>query len=178
MDANAATVNAPSQTLRAQYFSTSYNILKKSLKESEALLSKEQAYSKNDLRFRSIYQNQLAGVLVALAPKFAPELIPELRTLATEKFAALSPNAAVMSRFTRLRLSDSEESSGDRSTDIAVALAKGDIYEAERLLGEVKDEKFRKAVAQTIAKVAFDLHLAKSELDDALSQARKLEDHE
>lgn len=178
VDANAATVNAPSQALRAQYFSTSYNILKKSLKESEALLSKEQGYSKNDLRFRSIYQNQLAGVLVALAPKFTPELIPELRTPATEQFAALSPNAAVMSRFTRLRLSDGEESSGDRSTDIAVALAKGDIYEAERLLGEVKDEKFRKAVAQTIAKVAFDLHLAKSELDDALSQARKLEDHE
>lgn len=178
VDANAATVNAPSQTLRAQYFSTSYNILKKSLKESEALLSKEQGYSKNDLRFRSIYQNQLAGVLVALAPKFAPELIPELRTVATEHFAALPDNAAVMSRFTRLRLSDNEESSGDRFTDTAVALAKGDIYEAERLLGGVEDEKFRKAVAQTIAKVAFELHLAKSELDDALSQARKLEDHE
>ncbi|MDQ3172107.1 MAG: hypothetical protein M3Q91_00155 [Acidobacteriota bacterium] len=178
VDANAATVNAPSQTLRAQYFSTSYNILKKSLKESEALLSKEQGYSKNDLRFRSIYQNQLAGVLEALAPKFAPELIPELRTVATEHFAALPDNAAVMSRFTRLRLSDNEESSGDRFTDTAVALAKGDIYEAERLLGGVEDEKFRKAVAQTIAKVAFELHLAKSELDDALSQARKLEDHE
>ena len=176
VDANAATVNAPSQTLRAQYFSTSYNILKKSLKESEALLSKEQGYSKNDLRFRSIYQNQLAGVLVALAPKFAPELIPELRTLATEQFAALSPNATAISRFTRMRLSDNEESSGDRFTDISVALAKGNIHEAERLLGAVEDEKFRKAAAQTIAKVAFDLHLAKSELDEALTEARKFED--
>ncbi len=176
VDANAATVNAPSQILRVRYFSTSYSVLKKSLKESEALLSKEQGYSKNDLRFRSIYQNQLAGVLVVLAPKFAPELIPELRTLATEQFAALSPNAMVMSRFTRMRLSDNQESSGDRFTDISVALAKGDIHQAERLLGGVEDEKFRKAVAQTIAKIAFGLALAKSELDEALAEARKFED--
>ncbi|MBA3356790.1 MAG: hypothetical protein H0U18_12810 [Pyrinomonadaceae bacterium] len=176
VDASAATVNAPSQILRVRYFSTSYSVLKKSLKESEALLSKEQGYSKNDLRFRSIYQNQLAGVLVELAPKFAPELIPELRTLATEQFAALSPNATVMSRFTRMRLSDNQESSGDRFTDISVALAKGDIHEAERLLGGVEDEGFRKAVAQTIAKIAFGLALAKSTLDEALTEARKFED--
>ncbi|MDQ3665117.1 MAG: hypothetical protein M3410_00730 [Acidobacteriota bacterium] len=176
MDANAATVDAPSQILRVQYFSRSYAVLKKSLKESEALLLKEQGYSKNDLRFRSIYQNQLAGVLVELAPKFAPELIPELNTLATEQFAALSPNATALSRFTRLRLSDNAESSGDILTDISVRLAKGDIYEAERLLGEVEDEKFRKAVAQTIAKIAFGLYLAKSELDEALTEARKFED--
>ncbi|MCA1602234.1 MAG: hypothetical protein LC776_11520 [Acidobacteria bacterium] len=177
VDANAATVNAPNQRLRVKYFSTSYNILNKSLKEPEALLVKEQGYSKNDLLLRLMFQNQLAGILATLASKFAPELIRELSALATEQFGAPPTNATVMSRFTRLRLSDNEESSGDRFTDIAVALTKGNIYEAERLLGGVEDEKFRKAVAQTIAKVAFDLHLAKSSLDDALSQARKLEDH-
>ncbi|CAN5864081.1 hypothetical protein BH18ACI4_BH18ACI4_20530 [soil metagenome] len=177
VDANAATVNAPSQRLRVKYFSTSYYVLNKSLKEPEALLSKEQNHSKPDLLFRLMFQNHLAGVLATLAPKFAPELIPELRALATEQLAALPNNAAVMSRFTRLRLSDNEESSGDRYTDIAVALAKGEIYEAEQLLSGVEDEKFKKVVAQTVAKVAFDLHLAKSELDGALSQARKLEDH-
>ncbi|MCM3872650.1 MAG: hypothetical protein ND895_18370 [Pyrinomonadaceae bacterium] len=177
VDPNAATLNAPRQSLRVQYFSTSYNVLRKSLKESEALLSKEQGYSANDLRFRSMFQNHLAGVLETLAPKFAPELIPELRALATEQFAALPEEAAVMSRFTRLRLSDNEAGSGDRVTDIAVALTKGDLHEAEQLLSGVEDEKVRKAVAQAIAKVAFDLYLAKSELDYALSEARKLEDH-
>lgn len=176
VDANAAIVDAPSQALQTQYFSTSYVVVKKSLTESEAGLTKEQGYSTNDLRFRLMFQSHLAGVLASLASKFAPELVPELTALATGPGAAASSNAAVMSRFTRLRLSDNEESSGDRYTDIAVALAKGDVYKAERLLDGVEDETFRKAVAQTVAKVEFDLHLAKSELPEALSQARKLDD--
>ncbi len=176
VDANAATVNGPSQRLRTQYFLTSYGILKQSLKEPQASLSKEQGYSRGDLSFRSIYQNQLAGVLAALAPKFAPELEPELTTLGRERLEALSPDAAALSRFTRLRLSDVEEGSGDRITDISVAIAKGDIYEAERLLGGVEDKALRKALEQTIAKIAFGLHLAKSELSEALREARKLED--
>jgi hypothetical protein len=177
VDPNAA-MNAPSQKLRLKYFSTSYNILNKSLKEQETSLSKEQGYSEGDLRFRSMFQNHLAGVLAVLASKFAPEHMTELRTLATKQRAALPADAAAMSRFTRLRLGDNGETSGDRLIDIAVALAKGEIYDAEQLLGGVDDETYKKAVAQTIAKVAFDLHLAKSELNEALSQARKLENPE
>jgi len=178
IDPNAATANTPSQKLRAQYFSTSYNILNKSLKEPATSLSEEQGYSNNDLQFRSMFQNQLAGVLAALAPKFAPELIPELTTLATQQVAGVSGDATVMSRFIRQRLSENKESSGDRFTDIAVALTKGEIQEAERLLSGVEDQNLRAGVAQTIAKVAFDLSLAKSDFDDALSQARKLENPE
>lgn len=177
VDPNAAR-NAPGQRLRFKYFSTSYNVLNKSLKEQETSLSKEQGYSEGDLRFRSMFQNHLAGVLAVLASRFAPEHMTELRTLATKKRAALSADAAAMSRFTRLRLGDNGESSGDTLIDIAVALAKGEIYDAEQLLGGVDDEQYRKAVAQTIAKVAFDLHLAKSELNEALFQARKLENPE
>ncbi|MCM3906460.1 MAG: hypothetical protein ND866_32635 [Pyrinomonadaceae bacterium] len=176
VDANAATVNAPSRILRVHYFSTSYSVLKNSLRESEELLTKEQGYSKNDLRFRSIYQDQLAGVLVELAPRFAPQLIPELKTLATEQFAALSPDATAISRFTRMRLSDRQQSSGDKLTDISVALAKGDVHEAQRLLGGVEDKELGKSVAQMIVKIAFSLALAKSDLDEALMEARKFED--
>ncbi len=177
VDPNAAT-NAPAQNLRLKYFSTSYSTLNKSLKEQEASLSREQGYSDGDLRFRAMFQSHLAGVLAVLASKFAPEHMTELRTLAMNQRAALPADAAVMSRFTRLRLGDSGESSGDKLIDIAVALAKGEIYDAEQLLGGVDDEKYKKAVAQTIAKVAFDLHLAKSELNEALYQARKLENPE
>ena len=177
VDPNAAT-NAPGQKLRLKYFSTSYNILNKSLKEQETSLSKEQGYSEGDLRLRAMFQNHLAGVLAVLASKFAPEHMAELRALATKQREALPADAALMSRFTRLRLGDKGESSGDKMIDIAVALAKGEIYVAEQLLGEVDDEKYKNAVAQTIAKVAFDLHLAKSELNEALFQARKLENPE
>lgn len=178
VDANAGTLSAPNQALRAQYFSTSYEVLSRSLRESESSLAQEQGYSKDDLRFRSIFQNHLAGILATLAPKFAPQLTPELSTLATQRSAGISDDATVLARFTRLRLGDSAEGSGDRYTDIAVALAKGNVAEAERLLGGIPDENLRTAVAQTIAGVAFDLHLAKSELDDALLQARKLENPE
>lgn len=178
VDPNAATVNPPSQMLRAQYFSTAYVVLRRSLEESDNLLMKEQVHSTNDLRFRSMFQSQLTEVLTTLAPRFAPELLPELKAVATGQLTTLPTNAAIMSRFTRLRLGDSVETSGDRSMDIAVALAKGDIPKAEQLLAGVEDEKLRNAVAQTIAKVAYDLYLAQSELGEALSQARKLQDQE
>jgi hypothetical protein len=178
VDPNAAAVNVPSQKLRAQYFSTAYNILSKSLKEPATSLSEEQGYSKNDLQFRSMFQNQLAGVLAAMAPKFAPELLPELSTLATQQVSGLSADGATVSRFIRQRLSENYAGSGDRYTDIAMALTKGEIQEAERLLSGVEDQNLRAGVAQTIAKVAFDLSLAKSEFNDALSQARKMENPE
>jgi len=177
VDPNAAT-NGPGQKLRVKYFSTSYNVLNKSLQEQETSLAKEQGYSKGDLRFRAMFQNHLAGVLAVLASKFAPEHVAELRTLALKQREALPADAAAMSRFTRLRLGDTGESSGDKLVDIAVALAKGEINDAEQLLGEVADKNYRNAVGQTIAKVAFDLHLAKSELNEALFEARKLENPE
>lgn len=139
VDATAATVNAPSEMLQVQYFSTSYDVLKKSLTEAEELLLKEQRYTRNDLLFRSIYQSQLAGVVATLAPQFAPELITELRTITTEKAVKLPPNAAALSRFTLARLSNNQESSGDRFTDISVAVAKGNIHEAEQLLSGIED---------------------------------------
>jgi hypothetical protein len=42
--------------------------------------------------------------------------------------------------------------------------------------GAVDDEKVRKAVGQTIVKTAFGFYLAKSELHEALTEARKFED--
>lgn len=169
-------MNAPSEMLQVQYFSTSYDVLKKSLTEAEELLLKEQRYTRNDLLFRSIYQSQLAGVVATLAPQFAPELITELRTITTEKAVKLPPNAAALSRFTLARLSSNQESSGDRFTDISVAVAKGNIHEAEQLLSGIEDKEHKRAIAQTIAKVAFGLHLAQSELHDALTEARKFEE--
>lgn len=176
VDPNAASVNTPSRFLQRQYFSTAYNVLNKSLRESEEVLTKENGYTKPDLRFRSIYQGQLAEVVVMLAPRFDREVNPEFTTLARQSFAMIAPNAAAMSRFTRLRLSSSEDTSGDRLTDIALSLAKGDIDRAERLVSGVNDENIKKAVSQTVVKVAFGLYLAKSELYEALAEARKFED--
>jgi len=176
VDAIASNVNPPSQTLRSQYFSTAYNAVKKSLTESEVVLVKENGYTKPDLRFRAIYQSQVASVLVTLAPRFGREVAPEIAVLARESYGAVAPNAAVMSRLTRMRLSYSEETSGDKLTDIAVALAKGDVARAEEVLGSVDDVAAKRAAGQTVAKVAFSLRLAKAELNEALLEARKLED--
>ena len=175
VDPNAATVNAPSRFLERQYFSTAYNVLNKTLTESEEVLKKN-GYTKPDLRFRTIYQGQLAEVVVLLAPRFDREVSPEFVALARQSFATVAPNAALMSRFTRLRLSSSVDTSGDTLTDIALSLAKGDIDRARQLVGGVNDETVKKAVGQTVVKVSFGLYLAKSELHEALAEARKFED--
>ncbi len=168
-------IKLPDASLRMQYFSAAHDILQRSLGESESLL-KEKGYTERDLRFRKIYQGQMAAVLSALAPRYAPELAEELNKLATNLAAALPPEISRLHQFTLARLSGNLGESDNSEMAISVALARGELDEAKRLLHKIEDESVKKALSQTIASVEFEAHLAKSNLVGAMVAARRIED--
>jgi hypothetical protein len=169
-------IKPPDASLRMQYFSAAYDLLKRSLQESESVLRKEEGYTEKDLRFRSIYQGQIAAVLSALAPRYAREFVGELNELTTRLAAGLPPNMAQLFQFTLARISGVLKESDDAETAVSVAISRGELNEANRHLDKVKDESARKALSQTIANVEFRTHLAKSNLAEALMAARSIED--
>ncbi|GBC77863.1 hypothetical protein HRbin08_01347 [bacterium HR08] len=166
----------PDISLRVQYVSTAYEILQRSLAESESTLQREERYTEKDLHFRRVYQGQVAALLSALAPRYLPERAQELKTRAATLAADLPPETARLLRFTLARISGSVRESEDLEMVISVALARGDVDKARRALEKLEDENTKKAFAQSIANVEFRAHLAKSNLAEALMAARRVED--
>ena len=166
----------PGETLRAQHFAASYEVLQRSLQEAEAALAKELRYSEQDLRFRAIYQAQLASLLAALAPRLAPQVAPELAALAEKLAPALPPGVAQTARFNSARLGVEPKTPLPAEVAIPLLMAKGEFEEAKRLAEKTGDEATRGADLQTIARVQFRNHLAKGELPQALAAARSLQD--
>lgn len=166
----------PDPSLRMDYFWAAYDILQKSLGESEQLLLKQQRYTEKDLRLRSIYQGQVAGILAALAPRYAPEVAEELTKLATNLAVDLPPEMIQLHRFTLARLTGNLAESDSPETAISIAVARGEVEKARDLLEKVQDESVTKGLSQMAANVEFRTHLAKSNLAEALMAARNVED--
>ncbi len=172
----------PDETLRGQYFSAAYAILQRSLQESETVLRRKQQYTAADLRLRSLYQGPVAAILAALAPRYAPELVGELNALATRLAREIpSPLARIERlRIIRLRRTLGQESERSEPEDvdeaIRLAIERGELGEARKLIGRIEDEAKRKSFAQAIAHVEFRSHLSKSNLAQALLVARQIDD--
>ncbi len=167
----------PDDSLRIRFFSTAHEVLKTSLEESGASLKKDQGYTDSDFRMRAIYQGNIAAVLAALAPVHAPEFAGELNEISTKLSPNLPPNIAQAMRHTVARISGKPpDDKEDTQMAISVAMAKGDLDEAKRLLDRIEDETARKLFAQIIANVEFRQLMAKSNLSESLIVARRIED--
>lgn len=168
----AGFVNPPEAALQMHYFWTAYELLQKSLAESQTQLRKEQGYSEQDLRFRSIFQGHVAAVLSALAPRYAPERVEELKKLAADLPSGTN------SRFDPAVARLSEGPIEGASTEVAfsIALGRGDVEEAKRLLEKVQDASVKKTLSQALRQAEFRTHLARSHFADALMAARGIED--
>jgi hypothetical protein len=169
-------IKPPDASLRMQYFSTAYDILQRSLGESEFLLQREKGYTEKDLRFRLMYQGQVAAVLRVLAPRYAPELAEELNKLTVNLAAGLPPEISRLHQFTLARLGGNLGESDSLEMAVSVALARGELDKARRLLGKIEDESIKKVLSQTMAEVEFRVHLDKSHLVEAMMTARRIED--
>jgi len=169
-------IKSPDASLRMQYFSTAYDILQRSLGESEFLLQREKGYTEKDLRFRLMYQGQVAAVLRVLAPRYAPELAEELNKLTVNLAAGLPPEISRLHQFTLARLGGNLGESDSLEMAVSVALARGELDKARRLLGKIEDESIKKVLSQTMAEVEFRVHLDKSHLVEAMMTARRIED--
>jgi hypothetical protein len=165
------------ESLQGRYFSTAHDIFRASLVESRVQLLGEGRYTENDLRFREMYQAQMASVLAAISPRYAPQLAQELNDLAAKMSAGLPPNVAQMNQSVAARLG-ANGTQGSERPEIAIpgAIVGGDFDEAARLIDKLDNEQLKKAYTQMTAKAQFRSHLSASELFKAMNAARKLDD--
>ena len=164
------------EALQFKYFATTYDVLKRSLTESETVLLRNQNYTTADLRFRQLYQGQVATVLAALARRYQPLLSGELDNLARKLSLQLPPNVAQMSAFTASRLSSDPATSSDPETAIPVAIANRDFQEAGRLIDELKNDELKRSYLEIATKAQARTLLASSQLLEALQVIRKVEE--
>lgn len=169
-------IGLPDASLQMYYFSTAYELLQKSLEELESQLRKEQGYSEKDLRFRSLFQGQVAAVLSALAPRLAPARAEELKKLAARLAAKLPPEMNPMLDPAVARLHQSPYEGASTETALSIALARGDLQEAKRLVDKVQDVTVKKVFSQALIQSEVRAHLARSHFADALMAARGIED--
>lgn len=175
-EGNTVEINSSLQSLQIQYFSTTYDVLRASLAESEAALLKDQHYTQADLRFRAMYQARVSLTLAALAPRYRPGLSAELNALANKLVVLLPDNVAQLARLTAARLGGNQTVPDNPEMAIPLAISSGDFEEAGRLVDDLKSEELRKTYSQVLAKIEAKALLARSDVIGALTRIRKVED--
>lgn len=176
-EAPAPSIDAESsrQTLQFRYFSAAYDVLRASLNETREALIKNQHYTDRLLQFRGAYQAEVAAILAALAPRFQPSLALELSDIARR----LAPQVpANMPRLTPSMLAQlsGNFSSEDPEQRFFFALSKPDFDEARKELDRIKEDEKKNLYMQLVLKSEARAFLAKSELMEAVTAIRKLED--
>jgi len=163
------------QALQFRYFSAAYEVLRASLNESNEALIREQHFTPQLLQFRGAYQAELAAILAALAPRLQPYLAAELSVLAAKLAPQVPPRMPHLSQQTLARLSGNF-SSEDPEQMFFFALGNGDLEAARSELGRLKDDEKRNVYMQLLIKSEVRALLAKSELMEAVTAIRQLED--
>ena len=176
-DAPIPSIEAESsrQSLQFRYFSAAYDVLRASLNESNEGLVRDQHYTQGQLQFRAAYQAELATVLAALAPRLQPLLAAELSNIAIKLAPQIPSTMPRLPQYTLARLSGSF-SSDDPEQRFFFALSSGDLEAARSELDRVKDGDKRNIYLQLLIKSEARAFLAKSELMEAVTAIRKLED--
>ncbi|GBC83321.1 hypothetical protein HRbin10_02468 [bacterium HR10] len=165
----------PEALLQRYYFSTAYDLLQGSLAESESHL-RGQGYTEPDLRFRSLFQGRVAMVLSALASRLAPEREEELRKLVARLAANLPPEANPRFDPVLARISDRPMRTETVEEAFSLALARGDLAGAKRLLEKVADGSTRRMLWPALAQAELHAHMVRDQYAEALIIARQIED--
>lgn len=176
-EATAPSIDAesPRLSLQFKYFSSGYDILRVSLNESKEALVREQHYNPRQLQFRGAYQAEVAAILAALAPRLQPTLAPELSAIATKLAPQVPAQMPRLPQYTLARLTGSF-SSEDPEQRFLFALSGGDFESAHNELDRFKDSDKRNLYLQLVLKSEARAFLAKSELMEAVTAIRKLDD--
>ena len=162
--------------LRIEFFTTTYEVLRASLAQSEAVLRRDWHYTQADMRFRAMYQARVAITLAALAPRLRPHLSAELDTLANKLGGALPPNVAEFAKRSTPLLNGEQVDSARPELGILAAMSKGDFATATNLINALKDEDEKKSYLQSVAKLEAKALLARGDTMGAMTCIRKVED--
>lgn len=176
-EAPAPSMDAESSRLSIQlkYFSSGYDILRASLNESNEALLREQRYTPRQLQFRGAYQAEVAAILAALAPRLQPTLTPELSAIATRLAPQVPAQMPRLPQYSLARLGGSFTSE-DPEQRFFFALSGGDFESARNELDRFKDADKRNLYMQVIIKSEARAFLARSEVMEAVTAIRKLDD--
>lgn len=175
-DGNTVELNSSLQSLQIQYFSTTYDVLKASLALSEASLVKDHRYTQRDLGLRAIYQARMSLTLAALASRYRPDLSGELNALANQLGPRLPAGIAQLAKLSDAKLSGRQIVPDNPEMAIPLAISNGDFTEAARLIEELKSDEMRKTFRDVLMRVQARASLSRSEVMEALSMIRKIED--
>lgn len=175
-EGNNAELSSSLQSLQIQFFSTTYDVLRASLAQSEAVLIKDLHYTKVELNLRALYQARMALTLAALAPSYQPLLAAELSALANRLGRRLPDRVAQTAKLTSARLSGNQTIPDSPELAIPLAIQSGDFEEANRLIDDLKSDDLKKQYSQVLAKAEARALLARSDVLEALIRIRKVED--
>jgi hypothetical protein len=174
-DESAPTVGSAS--LAARYFSTAQSVFARSLAESEAELRNQPGYSSGAIEVRRLYQAKIGAIVAALSPSYGPEFLQDVRPVAEKLLSALPADSARLARLTAARVEGRTSAPPASPLDaIALAVSRGDIGEAERLLKMIDDQGLRNAAEAMIVQVSFRQHLREEDSLQALLDARRIAD--
>lgn len=166
------------ETLRQQYFSTAYAVLKQSLMERDEDLIKIQKYSQQTLNLRKFLQATVTGILVALSPRYSAEYFVELNTL---NIALMQEIPKQLSGLISMQVAavnaliGSVEASELSDAEIISAISKEDFFTAERLINNIREEIRKKAWSDILFRSQAKSLLKRGDHHLALSAARKIE---
>lgn len=163
------------QSLQVRYFSVGYDVLRASLNETREGLMKDHHYTDRLLQFRGAYQAEVAAILAALAPRIQPSIAPELTDIARRLAHQVPANMPRLTQSMLAKLSGNF-SSEDPEQRFFFALSKPDFDEARKELDRIKEDETKSLYTQLLIKTEARAFLARSELMEAVTAIRKLED--
>jgi hypothetical protein len=174
----AASANVADEALRRQFYSTAYGILLQTLQEAQQQAANSRPRTDNNTSFKTFPQAQLAGVLAALASRYAPEHAIELNALAARLSAGIPPQLNELSQYTLDRINGRQYKPKDDSPAgaISAAIVAGDFDEAKRQLIKLDNEDIKKFYSFQIATKEFEADMAQSNLAGAIAVAKAVDD--
>jgi hypothetical protein len=175
LPATSPEIETSDENLRIQFVSVGYLIIKRTLAETNEFLIKEQRFDQKSLGLRTTQQAILAATLAALAPRYAPHLIPELNELSNRLLGVLPTQVANAAKAQANVAGGTNVDEDDPSLEIVSAIARGEFDKADRLIFKVEDENKKKIYLQLLWRAQLKAAIRAAELNEALKIARKFE---
>lgn len=166
------------EILRQEFMRSGYLVFKQSLIEKDEDLVQVQNLSQQALNVRRFNQVAVAGILIALSPRYAPEYYVELNAvnvglmqsipkqylgLISMQVAAVN---ALLGKVEKSELSDAE---------IINAIAKEDFFTAETLIKDIREGLRKKTWLNILFRSQAKAFMSRGEPHLALTAARKME---
>lgn len=167
------------ENLRQQFTLIGYDVLKRSLLETDDFLIGNQHFTNQALVLRKFNQAAVAGMLLALSPRYSTEYFVELALLTSTLMKGLPSQLVdlVSLQIAAVKAAlGMDEKSEVSDAEIMAAIAREDFFTAESLIGEIKDEARRSAWLDLMLRSQAKTQLKRGELLLALGTTRKIED--